>query len=96
MIGLMPFQCYGIAMIVSIVTLFLKAKMFCDQLRCRRSEFAFEAEVHNDQSMKLQKHKQRLAKTKRRILLVYSSMLVGLAKYVPTLLLSKTDQDCWH
>ena len=73
-------QCYSIATIVSIVALFLKAKIFREQLRGRRSQFAFEEEEHNDRSVKIQKHKQRLIKTKRRILLVYSSLLVGLAE----------------
>ena len=81
-------QCYGIATIVSIVALFLKAKIFRAQLMRRRSQFFFEGEEKHDRSAKLQKHKKRLIKAKRRILLVYSSMLVGLAEYDPALLLS--------
>ena len=81
-------QCYGIATIVSIVALFLKVKIFRVQLIRRRSQFVFEDEKKNNRSVKLQKHKKRLIKAKRRILLVYSSMLVGLAEYDPALLLS--------
>ena len=73
-------QCYGIATIVSIVAFFLKARIFRDQLRRRRYQFTFEEEEQNDQAMKLHKHNQRLSKAKRQILLVYSSMLVGLAE----------------
>ena len=73
-------QCYGIATIVSIVAFFLKARIFRDQLRQRRCQFTFEEEEQNDRGMKLHKHNQRLSKAKRRILLVYSSMLVGLAE----------------
>ena len=65
---------------MSVVALFLKAKIFHDQLMRRRSQFVLEDEEKHGRSAKLQKHKKRLIKAKRRILLVYSSMLVGLAE----------------
>ena len=73
--------CFAIATVVSVVALCIKALIFRDQIRCRRSEFALEEEEQTDRIVKLAKHRKRFVKMKRQILLVYASMLVGIAEY---------------
>merc|ERR1712139_212033 len=59
--------CYAIATVASLVALFLKAKIFRDQIKRRRDESALEEEEQTDRILKLQKHCKRLVKTKRKI-----------------------------
>ena len=54
-------SCYAIATVVSLAALSLKAKMFRDQIRRRRTEFALEEEEQTDRIAKLKKHSQRFA-----------------------------------
>ena len=52
-------SCYAIATVVSVAALFLKAKMFRDQIRRRRTEFVLEEEEQADRIVKLKKHNKR-------------------------------------
>ena len=54
-------SCYAIATVVSLAALSLKAKMFRDQIRRRRTEFALEEEEQTDRIAKLEKHSKRFA-----------------------------------
>ena len=54
-------SCYAIATVVSLAALFLKAKMFRDQIRRRRTEFVLEEEEQVDRIVKLTKHTHRSA-----------------------------------
>jgi len=76
-------SCYAIATVVSIAALFIKAKMFRDQIRNRRKEFILDEEEQADRIAKLKKHTKRFVKTKRSIHSAYASMLVGLAECLP-------------
>ena len=51
--------CYAIATVVSVAALFLKAKMFRDQIRRRRTEFVLGDEEQTDRIVKLTKHTKR-------------------------------------
>jgi len=75
--------CYAIATVVSVAALFLKGKMFRDQIRRRRTEFVLDDEEQSDRIVKLKNHTKRLTKTKRAIQSTYASMLVGLAECLP-------------
>ena len=52
-------SCYAVATVVSLAALFIKAKMFRDQLRRRRTEFALDDEEQADRIVKLKKHVKR-------------------------------------
>ena len=52
-------SCYAIATVVSVAALFLKAKMFRDQIRRRRTEFVLGDEEQTDRIVKLTKHTKR-------------------------------------
>jgi len=75
--------CYAIATVVSVAALFLKGKMFRDQIRRRRTEFILDEKEQSDRIVKLKKHTIRFTKTKRAIQSTYASMLVGLAECLP-------------
>ena len=75
--------CYAIATVVSVVALSIKAIIFRDQIRRRRTEFKLEQDEQTDRVAKLEKHNNRLTKIKRQIRLVYSSTLVGFFEYAP-------------
>ena len=75
--------CYAIATVVSVVALSIKAIIFRDQIRRRRTELKLEKDEQTDRVAKLEKHNKRLTKTKRQIRLVYSSALVGFFEYAP-------------
>ena len=51
--------CYAVATVVSLVALFLKAKMFREQIRHRRKEFVLDEEEQTDGLVKLKKHAKR-------------------------------------
>ena len=53
--------CYAIATIVSLAALFIKAKMFRNQIRRRRDEFVLDTEEQADRIVKLKKHTKRSA-----------------------------------
>lgn len=53
-------SCYAIATVVSMAALFLKVKMFRDQLRQRRTDFLLDEE-QADRVVKLTKHTHRSA-----------------------------------
>ena len=52
-------SCYAIATVVSVAALFLKGKMFRDQIRRRRTEFVLDDEEQSDRIVKLKKHTKR-------------------------------------
>ena len=52
-------SCYAIATVVSVAALFLKGKMFRDQIRRRRTEFVMDKEEQSDRMAKLKKHRKR-------------------------------------
>ena len=52
-------SCYAIATVVSVAALFLKGKMFRDQIRRRRTEFVLDDEEQSDRVVKLKKHNKR-------------------------------------
>ena len=52
-------SCYAIATVVSLAALFLKLKIFRDQLRHRRTEFRLEEEEQTDRVVRLKKHTAR-------------------------------------
>ena len=52
-------SCYAIATVVSLAALFLKLKIFRDQLRHRRTEFRLEEEEQTDRVVRLKKHTTR-------------------------------------
>ena len=54
-------SCYAIATVVSLAALFIKAKMFRDQIRRRRKEFILDEEEQADRIVKLKKHTKRSA-----------------------------------
>ena len=51
--------CYAIATVVSVAALFLKGKMFRDQIRRRRTEFVLDDEEQSDRIVKLKNHTKR-------------------------------------
>jgi hypothetical protein len=53
--------CYAVATVVSLAALSLKAKMFRDQIRRRRTEFVLDDEEQTDRIVKLLKHTIRFA-----------------------------------
>ena len=53
--------CYAVATVVSLAALSLKAKMFRDQIRRRRTEFVLDDEEQTDRIVKLKKHTIRFA-----------------------------------
>ena len=54
-------SCYAVATVVSLAALSLKAKMFRDQIRRRRTEFVLDEEEQVDRVLKLKKHTKRSA-----------------------------------
>ena len=54
-------SCYAVAAVVSLAALSLKAKMFRDQIRRRRTEFVLDDEEQTDRIAKLKKHTIRFA-----------------------------------
>ena len=70
---------------VSIVALVLKARVFLQQLRERRSQFADNVleDDQTERAKKLQKHRKRLVKTTRTITMTYSSLMVAVAECLP-------------
>ena len=92
--------CYAVASVVSIAALAFKIKIFIDQLRERRSTFDEFEECETGNAKKLRDHQKRLAKVSRKILLLYSSMMIGLAEGVPLGVLqsmhSHTCECAWH
>ena len=52
-------SCYAIATVVSLAALFLKVKMFRDQIRRRRTEFVLDEEDEAGRVVKLKKHNRR-------------------------------------
>ena len=73
--------CYSIASVVSAVSLLLKSRAFRDQIRSRREQF--ELEEADKGAQKLQTHRKRYIHTKRTIVMIYGSMMVGLAECAP-------------
>ena len=73
---------YSLASLVSIIALVLKVRMFLRQLRERRNQFALEKGL-DERALKLQKHRQRLFTTSRKILMTYSLLMVGCVEGLP-------------
>ena len=73
---------YSLASLVSIIALVLKVRMLLQQLRERRNQFALE-EGLDGRALKLQKHRQPLVKTSRKIHMTYSSLMVGCVEGLP-------------
>ena len=88
--------CYAIATVVSVVALSIKAIIFRDQIRRRRTEFKLEKVEQTDRVAKFEKHNKRLTKIKRQIRLVYSSTLVGFFEYAPARLAFFCGGPCRH
>ena len=64
--------------------LFLKVKLFGEQLRERRNELSgLEEDGQTDTAKKLQKHRMRLVKAHRTIWMIYASIAVGVAECLP-------------
>jgi len=76
---------YVIATVISVVALMLKARVFLQQLRERRSQLAEDTleDGQTERAKKLKKHRKRLVKTTRAILLTYSSLMVAVAECLP-------------
>ena len=70
---------------ISIVALVLKAWVFLEQLRERRSQFADNVldDEQTEHAKKLLKHRKRLIKATRAILMTYSSLMVAVAECLP-------------
>ena len=65
---------YFVATAVTLVSVWLQAKTFVEQLRRRRREYEF------DEGSYLKKHADRLNETRISIRLIYVSMMVGCAE----------------
>ena len=70
---------------ISILALVLKARVFLQQLRERRSQFADNVleDEQTERAKKLRKHRKRLVNTTRTILMTYSSLMVAVAECLP-------------
>ena len=60
--------CYSVATVVSLAALFLKAKVFRDQIRRRRTEFTLDNQDKADRTVKIRKHTKRSALTQCTVL----------------------------
>ena len=70
---------FAVASIVSSIALYIKIKVLIHQLRYRRTEIdTFEDDRKNEATSK--KHNKRLVKTRRTLLMIYASMMVGCAE----------------
>ena len=89
---------YVIATVISVVALMLKARVFLQQLRERRSQLAEDAleDGQTERAKKLKKHRKRLVKTTRAILLTYSSLMVAVAECLPLGILQGVPLLCLY
>ena len=69
---------YSVACVVSALSMFLKAKIFLEQVRSRRNELDL-VEDESEHTRKSASHQKKFAKSSRSIRLICASFMIGIA-----------------